>query len=47
VPTLTDEAVLRPGPRIGEGLALLARAIHPEAVIDIDGGGVDRDGGAP
>ena len=47
VPTLTDEAVLRPGPRIGEGLALLARAIHPEAVIDVDGGGVDRDGGAP
>lgn len=29
VPTLTGEAVLRPGPRIGEGLAQLASAIHP------------------
>jgi iron complex transport system substrate-binding protein len=28
-----DEAVLRPGPRIGEGLAVLARAIHPEASV--------------
>jgi iron complex transport system substrate-binding protein len=30
VVTLDDEVVLRPGPRIGEGLATLARAIHPE-----------------
>ncbi len=28
---LTDETILRPGPRIGEGLAALARALHPEA----------------
>jgi iron complex transport system substrate-binding protein len=31
VVAITDEAVLRPGPRIGAGLAVLARAIHPEA----------------
>jgi iron complex transport system substrate-binding protein len=31
VVTLNDEVVLRPGPRIGEGLAMLARALHPEA----------------
>jgi iron complex transport system substrate-binding protein len=30
---LGDERVLRPGPRIAEGLAVLARALHPEAVI--------------
>jgi cobalamin transport system substrate-binding protein len=30
---LADEAVLRPGPRIGEGLARVARAVHPDAVI--------------
>lgn len=30
---LSDEAVLRPGPRIGEGLAVLARALHPEASV--------------
>lgn len=30
VVTLKDEVVLRPGPRIGEGLATLAHAIHPE-----------------
>ncbi|MBX3229751.1 MAG: ABC transporter substrate-binding protein [Labilithrix sp.] len=30
VRTIADESVLRPGPRIGDGLALLARAIHPE-----------------
>jgi iron complex transport system substrate-binding protein len=30
VSTITDEAVLRPGPRIADGLLLLARAIHPE-----------------
>ena len=28
-----DEAVLRPGPRIGEGLAVLARALHPHASV--------------
>ncbi len=33
VVALTDEAVLRPGPRIGEGLAQLARAVHPEAKV--------------
>ena len=32
VTTITDEAVLRPGPRIADGLRLLARALHPEAV---------------
>lgn len=30
---LDDEAVLRPGPRIGEGLVILARAIHPDRAI--------------
>ncbi len=30
---LTDEAVLRPGPRVAEGLATLARAIHPGVVV--------------
>jgi len=39
VSTITDEAVLRPGPRIAEGLALLARAIHPDLTIDLDTGG--------
>jgi iron complex transport system substrate-binding protein len=33
VVALTDEAVLRPGPRIGDGLAQLARAVHPEANV--------------
>lgn len=28
--TISEEAVLRPGPRIAEGLAILARAIHPD-----------------
>lgn len=28
---LKDEVVLRPGPRIGEGLARIAHALHPEA----------------
>lgn len=28
VRTITDEAVLRPGPRLGEGLRLLADAVH-------------------
>lgn len=30
---ITDDRVLRPGPRIAEGLAVLARALHPEAKI--------------
>ena len=30
---LRDESVLRPGPRVAEGLRLLARAIHPDVVI--------------
>jgi iron complex transport system substrate-binding protein len=34
--TITDEAVLRPGPRVADGLALLARALHPEARAAID-----------
>lgn len=29
--TITSEAVLRPGPRIAEGLAMFAQALHPEA----------------
>jgi iron complex transport system substrate-binding protein len=33
VVALRDEAVLRPGPRIGEGLATLARAMHPRAAV--------------
>lgn len=28
VRTITDESVLRPGPRIGEGLDILAKAVH-------------------
>lgn len=30
VAAITNESVLRPGPRIAEGLELIARAIHPE-----------------
>ncbi len=30
---LTDETVLRPGPRVADGLATLARAIHPGVVV--------------
>jgi len=30
---VTDEALLRPGPRIADGLATLAKAIHPNAEI--------------
>ena len=33
VAPVTDESVLRPGPRVGDGLAALARAIHPDVVI--------------
>ena len=39
VATISDEAVLRPGPRIAEGLALLAKTLHPEAASTIDGAG--------
>lgn len=31
VVVVSEETLLRPGPRIGEGLATLARALHPEA----------------
>jgi iron complex transport system substrate-binding protein len=30
---LNDERVLRPGPRVAEGLAVLARALHPGAAV--------------
>ncbi len=33
VVTLNNEVVLRPGPRIGEGLATLAHALHPEVAL--------------
>jgi iron complex transport system substrate-binding protein len=33
VAPVTDESVLRPGPRVGDGLATLARALHPDVVI--------------
>jgi iron complex transport system substrate-binding protein len=33
VVAIHDEAVLRPGPRIGDGLATLARALHPRTSI--------------
>ncbi len=33
VVTLTDARVLRPGPRVAEGLAVLARALHPHAPV--------------
>jgi iron complex transport system substrate-binding protein len=33
VAAIRDEAVLRPGPRIGDGLATLARAMHPTAIV--------------
>ncbi len=31
--SLADESVLRPGPRVGEGVAILARALHPGVAI--------------
>ena len=31
--SLADEVVLRPGPRVDEGVATLARALHPSATI--------------
>ena len=33
VVALSDESVLRPGPRVGDAIAIVARAIHPEAKI--------------
>jgi len=30
VVVVSDERVMRPGPRVGEGLAILAHALHPE-----------------
>ncbi|MBK7578638.1 MAG: ABC transporter substrate-binding protein [Myxococcales bacterium] len=30
---VSDDRVLRPGPRVGQGLAVLARALHPGVVI--------------
>lgn len=33
VASITNEAILRPGPRIAEGLALLAKALHPDAKV--------------
>jgi iron complex transport system substrate-binding protein len=33
VVAMTDESVLRPGPRVGDGLAALARALHPDVSI--------------
>jgi iron complex transport system substrate-binding protein len=33
VVSISDEAVLRPGPRVGDGLATLARAMHPRATV--------------
>jgi iron complex transport system substrate-binding protein len=30
---LADETVLRPGPRVALGLAVVARAIHPDAIV--------------
>ncbi|AKU96799.1 Vitamin B12 ABC transporter, B12-binding component BtuF [Labilithrix luteola] len=34
VVSITDESVLRPGPRIADGLATLAKAIHPDVPLD-------------
>jgi iron complex transport system substrate-binding protein len=33
VAPVTDESVLRPGPRVADGLATLARALHPDIAI--------------
>ncbi len=30
---ISDDRVLRPGPRVGEGIAILAKALHPEAKL--------------
>lgn len=39
VVAITEESVLRPGPRIADGLMLLAHALHPEADLSTAGGG--------
>jgi iron complex transport system substrate-binding protein len=33
VVSLADEVVLRPGPRVAEGVAMLAHALHPEVTF--------------
>jgi iron complex transport system substrate-binding protein len=33
VVAIQDESILRPGPRIGDGLAVIARALHPGAAV--------------
>jgi iron complex transport system substrate-binding protein len=33
VVAVRDERVIRPGPRVAEGLAVLARALHPESAV--------------
>jgi iron complex transport system substrate-binding protein len=33
VVAIRDEAILRPGPRVPEGIAMLARAVHPEVAL--------------
>lgn len=33
VVSVTDEAVLRPGPRIADGLRVVARALHPDVAL--------------
>jgi iron complex transport system substrate-binding protein len=40
--TIKDESVLRSGPRIADGVALLAKALHPEAAAALDDVGGDR-----
>ncbi len=32
--TITDDRVLRPGPRVGEGLIVLAKALHPDLALE-------------
>ena len=44
VASITDEAILRPGPRIADGLAMLARALHPGA--SFGGGAMNEKDGA-
>jgi iron complex transport system substrate-binding protein len=33
VVAIQDESVLRPGPRLGQGVAVLARALHPDVAV--------------
>ncbi len=33
VVAMSDESVLRPGPRVGDGLAVIARGVHPDVVL--------------